>query len=83
VDGTKAAAGERVALGVTVAKGVEVGMVGMLVGISADGPKGVNEAVAFGLGVMVGPITVGMDGTGPVQAVRSNKETERRKKEER
>ena len=63
------------------AGGVGGGTVGVKVGISTEGPKGVNEAVAFGLGVMVGPAMIGMIG-GEVYA-GSQKEEGRNKEEER
>ena len=57
---------------VTVGRSVSV-TVGMVLGmsVSAAGPKGVGEGEAFGLGVTVGPMTVGIDGPGPVQADKS------------
>jgi hypothetical protein len=78
VDGTKTGAGP----GVNVSDGerVSVGVGGGTVGVSTGGPKGVGEAVAFGLGVTVGPTAVGTEGTGPAQEVRKMKRKVKRKK---
>lgn len=79
MDGTKAGAGAGVGVDVgvgveSVGADVEVEAAGMLVAISADGPKGVGEAVAFGLGVTVGPSDVGAADVG-VQEESKNKKT--------
>ncbi len=78
MDGTKTGAGP----GVDVKDGakVSVGVGGGTVGVSSDGLKGVGEAVAFGLGVTVGPTTVGMAGLAVAQAVRRRREKVSRKR---
>jgi hypothetical protein len=85
VDGTKTGAGAGVGVDVgvgveSVGVDVEVEAAGMPVEVSAGGPKGVGEAVAFGLDVTVGPTAVGMAGTGPVQEVSRMKRKVKRKK---
>jgi hypothetical protein len=49
------------------------GTIAVIIGVLAGGPKGVGEGEAFGLGVTVGPMAVGADGSGLVQAVKSKK----------
>ena len=62
--------------------GTARGRAGVTVDKSAEGPKGVSEAVAFGLSVTVGPAMVGIEGPEPAQEVRRKKAGTSRQKEE-